>query len=140
MKVFFKKSIILIVVSIFMLSFAQNDKHTLTIEINELRSNDGKVLLGLMDANEKIIREIGEKIINNKCIIEITDLQPGKYAFKYLHDENNNEEMDFNWMKIPQEGYGFSNNAKGAFGPPDFEDTIIELKSNVKVKCTATYF
>ena len=42
-------------------------------------------------------------------------------------------------MKIPKEGYGFSNNAKGTFGPPAFEKTIFEINENTVLKCVTKY-
>ena len=31
-----------------------------------------------------------------------------------------NGKLDTNWLGIPKEGYGFSNDAKGSFGAPPF--------------------
>ena len=135
-----KFSALFIVLSIFIMSFTTSEKLTLTIEINDFRNNKGNVLLAFMDGNEKTILNVIQEVVDNKCIIKIPDLSPGKYAFKYLHDENKNEEMDFSWVGIPQEGYGFSNNAKAKLGPPDFEKIIIELKTNTTHKCNVTYF
>jgi uncharacterized protein (DUF2141 family) len=42
-------------------------------------------------------------------------------------------------MGIPKEGFGFSNNAKGTFGPPSLEKMIFEVEENMSVKCTPTY-
>ena len=36
------------------------------------------------------------------------------------NDENMNGKLDTNWLGIPTEGYGFSNDAKGMLGPPSF--------------------
>ncbi len=36
------------------------------------------------------------------------------YAIAAIHDENMNGELDVNWMRIPTEGYGFSNDAKAS--------------------------
>ncbi len=38
-----------------------------------------------------------------------------------LHDENMNGRIDYNWLGIPREGYGFSNDARGTLGAPSFE-------------------
>jgi uncharacterized protein (DUF2141 family) len=38
-----------------------------------------------------------------------------------IHDENRDGELATNWMGKPQEGYGFSNDAKGTLGAPSFE-------------------
>ena len=57
------------------------------------------------------------------------NLKPGKYAFKYFHDENNDEKINTNLIGIPKEGYGFSNNAKGFFGKPSYKDVVFQLNS-----------
>jgi uncharacterized protein (DUF2141 family) len=115
-------------------------QHTLTIEISDLRNNNGQLILAFNNEKEIKIKGITQSVTGKKCIIVIENLKPGKYAFKYFHDENNNEKLDVNWIGIPKEGYGFSNNAKGSFGPPSFEKTIFVLKENTTLKCTPTYY
>ena len=44
-----------------------------------------------------------------------------------MHDENGNGELDANFVGIPREPWAFSNNARGNFGPPTWEDTKFEL-------------
>lgn len=113
---------------------------TLTIEINDLKSNKGQILMELDDKNEKKVQAIIEKIKNNKCTIVLTDLKPGEYAFKYFHDENNNNKLDQNWIGIPTEGFGFSNNPKVLFGPPSFDKTLFNFKKTQTLKCSPIYF
>ena len=60
-------------------------------------------------------------INNNKVIVEIDSLNYGNYAIKVFHDENSNQELDSNFLGIPTEDYGFSNNASSWFGPPSWE-------------------
>jgi uncharacterized protein (DUF2141 family) len=112
----------------------------LTIEIHDLRNTRGQVLLELMDDQENTIRGVSQKIVNEKCIIEIDSLSPGKYAFRYFHDENRDEEINVNWIGIPKEGFGFSNNAKGTFGPPSFEKMIFEIKDDTTLNCIPSYY
>lgn len=109
------------------------------VEIAPLRNNDGQVFLELNDENEEIIKGYSEKIVNNKCIVVLENLKPGKYAFKYFHDENSDEKINTNFMGIPKEGYGFSNNAKGKFGPPSFEKMIFEIEQSDTIKCIPNY-
>jgi uncharacterized protein (DUF2141 family) len=56
------------------------------------------------------------------------DIPPGEYALALFHDENSNYELDQNFFGIPKEGFGFSNNAMGNFGPPSYQDAKFELK------------
>jgi uncharacterized protein (DUF2141 family) len=37
--------------------------------------------------------------------------------------------MDFNLVGMPLEGYGFSNDATGTFGPPDFDGAAFRVKA-----------
>ena len=112
---------------------------TLTVEIEELRNNEGKLLLELNDENEQIIKGFSEEIYNNKCTLVVKDLKPGKYAFKYFHDENNDEKLTTNFVGMPKEGFGFSNNAKGKFGPPSFDKMLFEVSESDTIKCTPLY-
>ena len=128
--------------TIFLLSvipLASFSQFVLTIEINDLRNSNGQILLELSNERGEKITGIAQNITDNKCVIVVNNLKQGKYAFKYFHDENKNENLDVNWMKIPKEGYGFSNNAKGTFGPPPFEKTIFEIKENTVLKCVTKY-
>ena len=113
---------------------------TLNIEITELRNSNGQILLQLMDENKTNLKSIHGIIKDNKCIVILEDLRKTKYAFRFFHDENKNNKLDTNWLGIPEEGFGFSNNAKGKFGPPPFEKWIFDLKANTAITCKPTYY
>jgi uncharacterized protein (DUF2141 family) len=53
----------------------------------------------------------------------------GRYSVKAFHDENDNSKLDTNFAGMPIEPYGFSNNARGRFGPPPFARTAVTLNS-----------
>ncbi|MCY1723310.1 DUF2141 domain-containing protein [Prolixibacteraceae bacterium Z1-6] len=112
---------------------------TLFIEIETIRNNNGQILLEFNSETEEVVKGISEKIAENKCIITVENLKPGNYAFKYFHDENMDEKINTNFMGLPREGYGFSNNAKGKFGPPTFDKMIFEVTHTDTIKCTPTY-
>lgn len=59
--------------------------------------------------------------------VVVRDLPPGTWAVLAYQDENGNDQLDRNLIGIPQERYGFSRDARGRFGPPDFEDAAIEV-------------
>ena len=62
------------------------------------------------------------------------ELPAGTYAIGLFVDANANGVMDRNLFKIPKEQYGFSNNARGAFGPPSFEDASIYLQDELEIE------
>lgn len=112
---------------------------TLVVKFNGMSSDDGKVIIALCnsDANYKDHKSpfIGKSISINKnnAIIEFEDLPFGEYAIKAFHDEDANDDLNTNILGIPIEDYGFSNNARGMFGPPSWENAKFELNDNDKV-------
>jgi len=62
------------------------------------------------------------KIRDTQARCVFVDVPPGSYALAVIHDENMNGRLDTNWLGMPTEGYGFSNDAKAMLGPPSFSD------------------
>ena len=55
------------------------------------------------------------------------NLAEGEYAVSVIHDLNRNGKLDSNLIGIPVEPFGFSNDAKGTFGPPAFDQAKFKL-------------
>ena len=68
-----------------------------------------------------------KEIFDNGLIIE--NLEESEYAVAIFHDENSNDKFD-TFLAIPQEKYGFSNDAPIFFGPPDFKDAAFFVGDN----------
>jgi uncharacterized protein (DUF2141 family) len=111
----------------------------LFIEIQELRNSKGNIMLQLFDSTEKVLSQERISIIDNKCSFSIPGLKAGKYAVRYYHDENMNGKMETNLVGKPTEGYGFSNNVIGKFGPPPFEKWLFEVSGDKKIVLKPTY-
>lgn len=101
--------------------------YEINIIITGLDNDRGQVLVSLFKDGDgyphdpgKAIRKGRTAAAGKKAMISFSDLPSGKYAAVVLHDENNNLKMDKNWLGLPKEGYGFSNNVMGSFGPPSF--------------------
>jgi len=52
------------------------------------------------------------KVRHTEARCDFEDIPPGTYALVVIHDENMNGKLDTNWVGIPKEGYGFSNDVK----------------------------
>ena len=111
----------------------------LDIEITGIRNNTGNIMLQLFDEKEKVITQEIITIKDNKCTASIKDLKPGKYAVRYYHDENLSGKMETNLLWKPTEGYGFSNNVIGKFGPPPFEKWLFVMKNDTSIILKPTY-
>ncbi len=59
--------------------------------------------------------------------VRITGVPPGTYAAQAYADENDNGKIDRNFLGIPTEGIGFSNDAPMRFGPPSFGTAAFSL-------------
>ncbi len=59
--------------------------------------------------------------------VRITGIPPGTYAVQAFQDKNDNLKVDRDFLGLPTEGIGFSNNAQFHFGPPSFNDAAIAL-------------
>ena len=57
-------------------------------------------------------------------------LPPGRYAVKSFADENGNGKLNTNLVGLPTERYGFSNDATGRMGPPDFDAAAVPLDAD----------
>ena len=60
-------------------------------------------------------------------VIVFDRVPAGEFAVAAYHDENSNGKLDTGAFGRPTEGYGFSRDAKGNFGPPSFEDARLTL-------------
>ena len=74
-----------------------------------------------------------EKVTSDKMILVFENLPAGDFGISTFHDVNHNEKLDTNFLGIPTERYGFSNNARGSFGPPSFNKAKVKVSDNVKI-------
>ncbi len=106
---------------------------TLRITIENVKKNEGKILLAVYADDDNFLSEVTYRSIHHEVnqagvvTVEVPDLPYGKYAVSLFHDENNNGKFDTNFMKLPKEPYGFSNNARGTFGPPKFTEAAFSF-------------
>ncbi len=134
-----KKNILISIICLLAISGYSQTLCKLDIEIINLRNNVGDVLVEVFDSNQNSVATRKVKIQNNKCFITIDSLPDSDYAIQYMHDENSNGKFDTNWMGIPLEGYGISNNAYGTFGPSSFNEWLFAMQKQTKIVLTTKY-
>jgi uncharacterized protein (DUF2141 family) len=131
------KKILLTIVILFttiLSASAQEEMFNLTISIAGLNSDKGSLLVGVYSTKEDFLKKPFKsdiiKIINKKSFVIFKDIPKGAYAVSFVHDENDNKKMDTNFIGIPKEDFGCSNNATGFMGPPKYEDAKFQLTKN----------
>lgn len=65
----------------------------------------------------------------NEVHVPFVAIPPGKYAVAVYLDENGNGIIDKNFLGIPKERYGFSNNPSPAMRAPRYEEAVFEVVS-----------
>ena len=111
----------------------------LVVHFEGLTSDAGTVVASLVDSAEQFLsreqpprRSYSAKITNGKATWVIDDLAVGTYAISAYHDANSNARLDTGLFGVPTEDYGFSNDARKAFGAPDYADALFEFRQGVQ--------
>lgn len=120
---------------------------TLTVDIQSLRSVKGDVHITLCD-NRKCYEQ--RKNWRDRKVIPVTDkavqvsfenLTPGEYAIMVFHDEDQDSSFDKNFLGFPQEGFGFSRDARPVFDAPIYESVYLTLGSqNLQTEINMQYW
>ncbi len=102
-------------------------ENVIHVEINGLRNVKGQMLWALFSSADafpkkadKAVARLTAKIAERQATCDFTGVVPGTYAVSVVHDENSNGKLDTNFIGMPREGVGASNDAKGHMGPPKF--------------------
>ena len=98
------------------------------VNILNIRNSNGPVACALFESPDGFPTEylhfatniMAIKVRDKQARCDFLDVPPGTYALAVVHDENMNSKLDTNWLGVPTEGYGFSNDAKAMLGSPSF--------------------
>ena len=109
---------------------------SLSISIKGVRSDQGKVYVGVHAANAAVSFPDSRGVITGAVLpakpgthsAQFDDLPSGQYAVTAYHDENGNGKMDMNTLGVPKEGFGFSNDPTSLL--PNFEASAVAIKSD----------
>ena len=111
------------------MAFAQSSSCLgIHVKVLNIRNSTGTVDCALFDSPDGFPIEVllaatnvmVIKVRNTEARCDFEDIPPGTYALAVIHDENMNGKLDTNWLGIPKEGYGFSNDVKPLLGAPSF--------------------
>lgn len=106
----------------------------LSVTVENVPVNRGTLLIGIYDSADTFrVNQLSQSIkvpVKQKGSISavIPNLKPGKYAIAVVHDLNGNDKLDRGGFKIPIEPFGFTNNPKIMFGPPKFDQCVINVE------------
>lgn len=108
-----------------------------TLQIHGLAKAEGEVRIAMFDSQEAYTKEPVHAVVltvdSTTISWEVDALPFGEYAIAVYHDKNKNGKLDTNFLGIPKERYGFSNNARGRFGPASWSDSNFEVNASSRI-------
>ena len=119
----------------------------LTIDATDLRNTRGTLRVGVFDRAAGFPRSREGAMLwrsipadAEEAVLRV-DLPPGEYAAVVLHDENSNKQLDRNFLGVPKEGYGTTNNAKPALRAATFKEARFRLPpEGARLSVSIQYF
>jgi uncharacterized protein (DUF2141 family) len=120
-----------------------SQKNNMIVVIKNINEAKGQIAVALFDSEKNFRSNMlyGKTTTSKAGEVQVVfeNVAPGDYAISVMHDANENGEMDSNAFGIPKEGFGFSNDAMGMFGPPSFEKAKFRFTVENKVFITLKY-
>lgn len=111
----------------------------LTIQVQEVKEPLGVLRIALYDREAHFLdfkSVFASKVVpatKGTTTVILDSLPAGTYAIALYQDQNNNGQMDKNWIGIPTEPLGFSKAKLRTFGPPKFKDCMFVLDGDMRI-------
>lgn len=123
----------------FTLGILTSENPKLTLNITNIETVKGHLVVGVFNTDENFLKDGSAiktytfKVDKTTKQIVISDLPKGEYAISLYHDENSDDQCNRNFLGIPKESYGFSNNVKPKFSAPTFNECKFTLSENTSL-------
>jgi uncharacterized protein (DUF2141 family) len=109
-----------------------------TVNLEGAESSEGSIVVCLWDRDAKFPNcEKGEPL--ERVVLPATatsaifeNVVAGTYAVSMFHDANGNGKLDTNFLGIPRESVGLSNNPR-IMGPPRFKPSLFEVAGPTEI-------
>lgn len=137
------KSRLIILLCLLLLNASDLCSQTVEVTVTGIRSDKGQIAIGLFLDDESFRREAAflelqfpKKNIRDGVMAVSFSLEPGVYGLTLLDDEDNNQLMQYNFLGLPKEGFGFSGYYHTGITRPKFEDFRFTVVQDQEVKIT----
>lgn len=109
-------------------------KPAIDLDITGIKPGVGQLLVAVCNAQQFLGEQCSKQAVfktqSNPQHIRLEGVGSGHWAVQLAYDVNQNGKLDTGFMGIPSEPVGFSRNAVGQFGSPQFADAVFELKDS----------
>ncbi len=113
-----------------------SQRYSLDIVVPNIPKVKGHIQIGLYNDSEKFpkvgkeFKRFRFKTTKNKMRFRLNNLTKGTYAIAIYHDINSDKKCNRNFLGIPTEDYGFSNDVKPVFSAPSFKSAAFTMNKN----------
>jgi len=120
------------ILSVFFISLTAKAQESVTVTVTiENVLNDNGLIMASLHSDETFMKgagiiDLADEAKKGEVTLTFENVKPGTYAIMVLHDENENNRMDFEANGMPKESYGMSGNAM-VMGPPTFNDAKFDV-------------
>jgi uncharacterized protein (DUF2141 family) len=106
------------------------------LQLSNIQEAKGSIYVAVYDRQEAFLSNEPAKMRAQKIApvtqtgslqLSLGALPAGQYALSCFHDVNGNGKLDTDWVGIPTEPYGFSNNARPKFRAPRWSESVFSL-------------
>jgi uncharacterized protein (DUF2141 family) len=117
----------------------------IALTIKGIENQNGHIAVGLYKSPQGFrtpsyaIRGVNLTPKGDQLTYTFTHIPNGIYAISIFHDENRNGKLDENFVGLPKEGYGFSNNVRPIYRGATFEESKFELKDQTSLTINIGY-
>lgn len=131
--------------SIFLLGMSPAPVGVMELSIEHIQYDHGTLWIGVYPSEEAFLDKSQAKLISVKITskntqkVSLDDLAYGDYAVAVFQDLNDNAEMDFNWLGVPQEPFAFSRPVPSKWRLPKFSEVKVgfyQQRKTVHTKLT----
>ena len=137
-----KTNMILLVLLVFGILHARA-QNRVKVVVKDLKDASGMVRVGLFADEKSFLKKPIEgklvKALQGEVTAVFENVPSGTYALSIIHDSNENGELDSNFFGMPKEGFGFSNDVMGTFGPPSFQKASFTISTSMVLTVHTRY-
>lgn len=106
----------------------QQQDHRIRVEVSGIAVLRGVIRIavfsgpmGFPSGRQHAVASATVDAAKSTVVYEFAGLSPGEYAVSVFHDADKDGALNRNFLGIPEEGFGFSNNPRVTVGPPGYK-------------------
>ena len=123
-------------VTVLLISVQAAAQNKINVQVSNFTNNKGVCIVCLYNNAQAYagkgdpLRCLTVAVANKAATASFEEIPEGNYAISVIHDANNNKKFDKNFLGIPTEGYGASQNKLPFAAAPKFDENKFTVTAN----------